>query len=383
MAGEQFPPKLSLTLLRISFSKSKNLPKTTPSWNESRSAWEGPIGDVSTLPRSSAEHASTRASASEVRIDEREGKFPNAFSSGSCVGMVVVIFYCRLPLAAAQKVRCHRHGLESRPFRPNASSFPAARFPATWKRWRCRSRCTIRNARGTGTGRDHRLLAGCGQGFIVRREHSRSSFREPGVGPDRSASPEVNGKCDGIKIDTRPDVLQVGQAVPDFRFTDQSGQRVSLTQFKGQGRRRHFIYTRCPLPNYCVRLVQQSRRCCRGVSRIAMGSDLCSSRSSLIPVHDQPEALANYARTWKADARTWHFLTGSVSDIRQLCHKFDMDFYPDEALLVHSFHTVVIDRSGKLAANLEGNNFTGQQLGDLVQTVMASAQFALKTLRPR
>jgi protein SCO1/2 len=51
-----------------------------------------------------------------------------------------------------------------------------------------------------------------------------------------------------------------------------------------------------------------------------------------------------------------------------------MHFYPDEALLVHSFHTVVIDRKGRLAANLEGNDFTSQELGDVVQTVMAPAQ---------
>jgi protein SCO1/2 len=53
-----------------------------------------------------------------------------------------------------------------------------------------------------------------------------------------------------------------------------------------------------------------------------------------------------------------------------------MAFYPDEALLVHSFHTLVIDRSGRLAANLEGNDFTSEQLGDLVQTVMTPAEEA-------
>jgi protein SCO1/2 len=40
---------------------------------------------------------------------------------------------------------------------------------------------------------------------------------------------------------------------------------------------------------------------------------------------------------------------------------------------VHAFHTVVIDREGKLAANLEGNSFSAKQLGDLVETVMAKA----------
>ena len=47
-----------------------------------------------------------------------------------------------------------------------------------------------------------------------------------------------------------------------------------------------------------------------------------------------------------------------------------MNFYPDEALLVHSFHTAVIDSQNRLAANLEGNEFSSQQLGDLIETLL-------------
>ena len=63
-----------------------------------------------------------------------------------------------------------------------------------------------------------------------------------------------------------------------------------------------------------------------------------------------------------------------VLDLSLIHIYFDMHFYPDEALLVHSFHTVVIDRKGRLAANLEGNDFTSQELGDVVQTVMTPPQ---------
>ena len=45
-----------------------------------------------------------------------------------------------------------------------------------------------------------------------------------------------------------------------------------------------------------------------------------------------------------------------------------MSFYPDEAVFAHSFHTVIIDRRGKLAANLEGNDFTAQQCGERAAT---------------
>jgi protein SCO1/2 len=47
-----------------------------------------------------------------------------------------------------------------------------------------------------------------------------------------------------------------------------------------------------------------------------------------------------------------------------------MGFWNDEGFLAHTFHTVVIDRDGKLAANIEGNQFTARQLGDLVANVM-------------
>jgi protein SCO1 len=168
------------------------------------------------------------------------------------------------------------------------------------------------------------------------------------------------------------DVLHVGQLVPDFALTDQNRQRVSLSQFAGKVVAITFIYTRCPRPDYCVRLsnnfgLLQKR------FKSRLGRDLILLTVVIDPAHDQPEALANYARIWKADALSWHFLTGPLPEIQKLCRNFDMAFYPDEALLVHSFHTVVIDRGGKLAGNIEGNDFTAQQLGDLVQTVMVPA----------
>jgi protein SCO1/2 len=169
------------------------------------------------------------------------------------------------------------------------------------------------------------------------------------------------------------DVVRIGEPIPDFALTDQNGQRISLSQLHGKVVAVTFIYTRCPLPDYCVRLSNNLGLLQRRF-KDRMGNDLVLLTILIDPIHEQTDGLTNYARTWNADARSWHFLTGSVSEIRELCHKFDMDFYPDEALLVHSFHTVVIDRNGRLAANLEGNTFTAQQLGDLVQTVMARPQ---------
>jgi protein SCO1/2 len=59
-----------------------------------------------------------------------------------------------------------------------------------------------------------------------------------------------------------------------------------------------------------------------------------------------------------------------LPEITRVSHLFGVDFWVDEGSLIHSFNTAVIDRDGKLAANLEGNQFTAEQLGDLVNAVL-------------
>ena len=163
--------------------------------------------------------------------------------------------------------------------------------------------------------------------------------------------------------------LSIGDSVPDFKLVDQSRQPVTLRQFAGKVVAVNFIYTRCALPQFCFRLANSFAYLQKHLAD-RMGRDLVLLTVSFDPVHDQPEVLAEAAKTWKADARTWHFLTGPLPDVKQLCGRFGVDAWTDEGLMIHSLHTVIIDRRGKLAANLEGNQFTAQQLGDLVEAVI-------------
>ena len=169
--------------------------------------------------------------------------------------------------------------------------------------------------------------------------------------------------------DVPPSYLSAGQSVPNFTLTDQNRRQVSLSQFAGAVVAINFIYTRCPLPNFCFRLsnyfgLLQKR------FRSRLGQDLFLLTITFDPEHDQPEVLAAYSNTWNADLRGWRFLTGTGDEVRSVCRMFGVTYWPDESLFTHSLQTVIIDRQGKLAANLEGNQFTAQQLGDLIETVM-------------
>jgi protein SCO1 len=164
--------------------------------------------------------------------------------------------------------------------------------------------------------------------------------------------------------------LAVGQPVADFTLTDQTNRRISLSQFAGKVVAVTFIYTSCPLPNYCFRLSNNFGRLHKRFAA-RMGRDLVLLSITFDPVHDQPEVLAKYAATWKADPNSWHFLTGSLPEVKTVCRKFGVDFWADEGTLAHSLHTVVIGRDGKLTANFEGNEFTAEQLGDFVAMVLS------------
>jgi protein SCO1/2 len=164
-------------------------------------------------------------------------------------------------------------------------------------------------------------------------------------------------------------LLEPGQHIPDFTLTDQSNQPVTLSTFSGKVVVLSFMYTRCALPNYCFRLSNNLSRLQKRFHD-QLGRDLILLSITFDPAHDQPPRLADYAKIWKAESAAWHMLTGSTADVQNVCREFGVVAYPDEGLLIHSLHTVIIDRQGNLAANLEGNEFTATQLGDLVETVM-------------
>lgn len=168
---------------------------------------------------------------------------------------------------------------------------------------------------------------------------------------------------------TAPKALTIGQTVPDFTLIDQARQRLSLSQLKGKVVGVNFIYTSCVLPQFCYRVANHFS-VVRDRFKERMGRDLVLLTITFDPARDTPDVLAQYARQWKADAKTWHFMTGNAADVERVCNMFGVDFFADEGLMSHSVRTAVLDRQGVMVANIEGNRYTAAQLGDLVETAL-------------
>ena len=160
--------------------------------------------------------------------------------------------------------------------------------------------------------------------------------------------------------------LASGQPVPDFTLTDQTGQPVRLSAIAaGKVVALNFVYTRCALPQFCLRASNVFSTMQRRFAR-QYGRDLVLLTVTFDPERDTPEVLATYAARFNADPKMWRFLTGRTADVRRVCAFFGVESYLDEGLVNHSLHTAIIDRRGRLVANIEGNRYTPEQLGDLI-----------------
>ena len=104
--------------------------------------------------------------------------------------------------------------------------------------------------------------------------------------------------------------------------------------------------------------------------QVRLGRDLVLLTVTLDPQHDTPEVLACYARGAGAEAEGWHFLTGSRPEVERVCGLFGVEIWPDEGAITHNLETALIDRGGRLAASVEGKDYTSRQLGDLVARLL-------------
>lgn len=212
--------------------------------------------------------------------------------------------------------------------------------------------------------------------FLVRR-HGDSTFAEDIKVLKFDSAEQEPQEAQRLKLlhdITRPNAessaITLGSLVPDFALTDQRDRRIKLSQFTGKIVVLTFIYTRCPNPTYCFRLNSNLARLRRRFSQ-QLGRNLILLSIVIDPEHDQQKALKEYSNIWKADPLNWHFLTGPLPDVQRVTRSYGMDFWSGEGTVTHLFHTIIIDQQRRLAANLEGNQFTPLQLGDLLENMLA------------
>ncbi len=158
--------------------------------------------------------------------------------------------------------------------------------------------------------------------------------------------------------------LGVGDELPDYHFTNELGEKVSLGQFRGQALAFTFFFTRCPYPNFCLYVsngLEDAQKKLEAMTNAPANWHLLSI--SFDPDYDTPAALKAYATARDYDAKRWDFVTGNLEDLTAFGSQFGEYFGRDPAGgYNHNLRTVVVDAKGRIQRIIQGNTWTGDEL---------------------
>ena len=167
--------------------------------------------------------------------------------------------------------------------------------------------------------------------------------------------------------------LQTGELLPEYRLTNQFGQVISTTQFKGQALAITFLFTRCPFPTFCPRLANDFEETQQKMLALQNGpTNWHLLTISFDPEFDRPEVLKSYADAHHYDPAHWTFASGTLADVSSLGDLFGLIFQRDSTgSITHNMRTAVIGANGRFQKLFEGKDWTST---DLVAEMLKAAK---------
>ena len=157
-------------------------------------------------------------------------------------------------------------------------------------------------------------------------------------------------------------IPEPGDDVPDFALVNQSGKTIHLDQFRGKPLLLTFIYTRCPLPDYCPLMRSNFSAVLQQLQKSPAVFEKAQLLSiSIDPEFDQPGVLRDYGKRYVGnidpDFQHWQFASGSAEQVRKVADFFGLSYNLKEGQIVHRLQTVLIGADGKVAKVYPGNQW--------------------------
>jgi protein SCO1/2 len=168
-----------------------------------------------------------------------------------------------------------------------------------------------------------------------------------------------------------------GDAVPDFKLLNQAGKTIDLKAFRGKVVAMTFIYTRCPLADYCPRMSHNFAE---------IDKDLATDKAlyakthlisvSFDPTYDTPKVLKSYGEAYTGNYvnetfQHWDFAAPPVAELPKMEQFFDVGVTPGQnGTLQHSLSTVVIGKDGKVVAFWPTNDWA---VADVLAKIKAAS----------
>lgn len=281
---------------------------------------------------------------------------------------------------------CHNTG------KPDAQSSTSSSF----KTYKLRGKVVSTNPSTSEVTLDHEAIPGFMEAMTMPyklKDSNILSELHPGdvITADLLVSQNTDGDTflDHIVVvgQARPDykpkvsyhVPAPGDQLPDFKLRNQDGRLIHLHQFRGQDLLITFIYTRCPLPNFCPRVTHNfaeiNRQIASNPSVYGKTHLLCVSFD---PDNDTPQRLRAYGASYigsdqKNAFDQWDFAVPDNPVLTQMARYFDVGITTaTDGSITHTLSTTLVGRDGKVVKFYPGNEWTvAEVLADMKRTAGA------------
>lgn len=154
-----------------------------------------------------------------------------------------------------------------------------------------------------------------------------------------------------------------GDEVPDYQLLNQDGKTIRLHNYRGKALLLTFIYTRCPLPEYCTLMSNNFAEIDRQLQKQPEFYGKTHLLSiSIDPEYDTPQVLRSYgaAHTERYQDETfshWEFASGTKDQVKGVAQFFGLRYFAENDQIVHGLRTVIINPDGKVTKVYRGNEW--------------------------
>jgi protein SCO1/2 len=189
--------------------------------------------------------------------------------------------------------------------------------------------------------------------IVLVQHNATAATQQAGQGPNATTA---SSNTQGVDLGGAP--------APDFTLTDQTGQKVSLSQFKGKPVVLTFLYTHCP--DVCPLTAEHLH-----TTMLQLGSqakDVAVVAVSTDPKRDDQTAALNFTNAHNMQDY-WHYLIGTSKQLSAVWSGYNIYAQAQQSNVNHSMAVYVIDQQGKERTYFD-TSFTSQQLTDSLKQLL-------------
>lgn len=222
--------------------------------------------------------------------------------------------------------------------------------------------------------KDPKLLDGLAPGDLIKatlvvtdEESYLSAIQKTGEAP-------VTDRVDGEAGLVVADLLMAGEHVPDLDLTCADGATRKVSDYRGRLLLITFIFTRCPLPDFCPRMDAHFTQVQASIKRQPRLRDAVRLLSiSFDPDYDTPEVLRAHAARVGAEPALWQYATAPRAAVDAFGAHFGLTVQrqgTDGSNITHNLRTVLVGRDGALAKTYNGSQWSPSEVvADLEELV--------------